>query len=161
MDIFDFGMQMEKDGEAYYRELAGKCGDKGLTTIMTLLADSEVKHYKVLKEMKEKTDSNLVQTTVLKDVINVFARMKEEAKTFDFNVSQIDLYRKAQDLEKKSEVFYREKSDQVEAEVQKEIFRKLAEEEKEHFMILENICDFVSRPGSWLENAEWHQMEEY
>lgn len=161
MDIFEFGMQMEKDGEKFYRDLAKKCGDKGLENILNMLADSEVTHYKVLKEMKEKTDPALTQAPILKDVKNVFARMGEEQKGFNFDIAQVDLYKKAQDLEKQSEDFYCEKASEVSNDVQKEIFMKIAVEEKDHWLILDKVIDFVSRPEQWLENAEWNQLGEY
>ena len=43
------------------------------------------------------------------------------------------------------------------------LFKKLAAEEDRHYRIMDNIVDFVSRPepGNWLENAEWHHLEEY
>jgi rubrerythrin len=41
MDIYTFAMQMEKDGEEYYRELGTKCKNEGLTKIFTMLADEE------------------------------------------------------------------------------------------------------------------------
>jgi len=161
MNIFEFGMQMEKDGEAYYRELAGKCGNRGLETIFTMLADSDVKHFNTLKEMAGTEGSSLPGSTLLADVKNVFVEMREQEKEFDFDISQIDLYRKAQELEKKSEAFYRERSSAAENQSQKEIFEAMATEEKQHAALLENLIDFVSRPATWLENAEWHNMEEY
>lgn len=161
MDIFEFGMQMEKDGEKFYRELAQKCGDKGLENILNMLADSEVTHYKVLKEMKEKTDPALAQAPTLKDVKNVFAGMGEGQKDFSFDMAQVDLYKKAQDLEKQSEDFYRDKASEVQNDVQKEIFMKIAVEEKDHWLILDKVIDFVSRPEQWLENAEWNQLGGY
>ena len=42
MDIYQFAMQMEKDGENYYRKLAAECGVPGLQKIFTMLADEEV-----------------------------------------------------------------------------------------------------------------------
>ncbi|HEW78498.1 MAG TPA: rubrerythrin, partial [Phycisphaerales bacterium] len=39
MDIFKYAMQMEKDGEDYYRQLAQQTSNKGLQTILTMLAD--------------------------------------------------------------------------------------------------------------------------
>jgi rubrerythrin len=161
MDIFEFGMQMEKDGEAYYRELAGKSNDKGLETIFTMLADDEVRHYNVLKELAEGAPPRLSETKILSDIKNIFVKEKEAARDFDFNISQIDLYKKAQDLEKRSEDFYLDKSGSVEGDTQKEIFEKIAREEKRHYWILENIIELVSRPETWLENAEWHHLEEY
>jgi len=39
----------------------------------------------------------------------------------------------------------------------------LAKEEANHLRIMENIVEFVTRPepGNWLENAEWHHLNEY
>ena len=161
MNIFEFGMQMEKDGEQFYRELAARAGSKGLSHILEKLADSEVDHFNTLKRLSEKSDPAFAETHLLTDVKNVFARMKEEEKAFDFNVSQADLYRKAQDLEKKSEAFYLEQSAAAESSDHKAIFNRFAAEEKQHVVILENIIEFISRPETWLENAEWHHMEEY
>jgi rubrerythrin len=161
MDIYEFGMQMEKDGEKYYRDLAETCGDKGLAVILNMMADTEVKHYEVLKQMKAQSDPSLSQTELLNDVKNVFAGMKDEGKTLDLNVSQIDLYKKAQEIEKKSEEFYLEKADEVTAIPHKEAFKMLADEEKLHYHLLGSLIEFVSRPDNWLENAEWHNLEEF
>ncbi len=160
MDIFQYAMQMEKDGEDYYRQLADRTENKGLKTILTMLADEEVKHYNTIEEMKTEK-LQLAQTTILADAKNVFVQIKESNENFDFDSKQAELYKKAQDIEKKSEDFYREKVNQVEKEYQKEIFLKLAEEEKKHYFLLENIIQFVSRPETWLENAEFNHLEEY
>lgn len=41
--------------------------------------------------------------------------------------------------------------------------RGFASEEEKHLRIMENIVEFVAgpEPGFWLENAEWHHLEEY
>ena len=44
---------------------------------------------------------------------------------------------------------------------QKDVFLKLADEEKKHYFLLGNIIEFISRPEHWLENAEFHHLEEY
>jgi rubrerythrin len=44
---------------------------------------------------------------------------------------------------------------------QKGLFLQIAEEEKKHYWILENILNFISRPQNWLENAEWYHLDEY
>jgi rubrerythrin len=150
MNIFEFAMEKEKYSEDYYRQLAGKSNNKGLETVFNMLADEEAKHYKIVSDMKENVAGNLIDTTVL----------RESAQSFDFDVSQTELYRKAQNIEKQSQDFYLEKASEVEKS-QKEIFLKLADEEKKHYFLLENIIDFVSRPETWLENAEFYHLEEY
>ena len=160
MDIFAYAMQMEKDGENYYRQLAGQTGNKGLKTILTMLADEEVKHYKVIAKMK-KTKPRIADSTVLNDAKNIFAKMKESMQQLAPVIDQINLYKKAQDIEKKSQDFYLQKANEVGQRYQKELFLKLGEEEKKHYFLLENIIEFVSRPKIWVENAEFHHLEEY
>jgi rubrerythrin len=160
VDIFQYAIQMEKDGEDYYRKLARQTDNKGLKTILTMLADEEVKHRGAIETMtKEKPQ--LAQTTILNDAKNVFVQMKKSGEKFGFAIGQKEVYRKAQDIEKKSRDFYTEKANEVTEEYQKDIFLKLAEEEKKHYLVLENIIEFVSRPETWVENAEFNHLEEY
>jgi rubrerythrin len=160
MNIFEFAMEKEKHSEDYYRRLAGKSSNKGLGTVFNMLADEEAKHYKIVSDMKKDIATDLAETTILSDAKDVFAKMRESARSFNFDVTQTALYRKALNIEKQSRDFYLEKADEVE-KTQKEIFLKLADEEKKHFFLLENIIDFVSRPETWLENAEFYHLEEY
>jgi len=160
MDIFEYAMQMEKDGETYYRQLVEQTDNKGLKTIFSMLADEEVKHYEVVKQMKTQSPQ-MAQTQVLTEAKNVFVQMKESGDTFDIDARQVELYKKAQDIEKKSQDFYSEKAQEVTQEHQKETFRQLAAEEEKHYFLLDNIIQFVSRPDTWLENAEFHHLEAY
>ena len=61
----------------------------------------------------------------------------------------------------KIEAFYREKAGEVEKDAHKNLFLQIAEEEKKHAFLLENVIDFVTKPDNWLENAEFHHLEEY
>jgi rubrerythrin len=160
MNIFEFAMKMEKDGENYYRQLAEKVNNKGIQTILTMLADEEVKHYNALVKIQAQKPQ-MAEPTILTDARNVFEQMKEGNEKFNIDVNQIELYKDAQKIEEGSINFYLEKADEVTEEYQKELFLKLAEEEKKHYFLLENIIDFVSRPETWLENAEWHHLDEY
>jgi rubrerythrin len=161
MDIFEFAMEKEKLSEDYYRQLASKANTKGLQTIFSMLADEEAKHFRILQEIRSGIPDEVSDTDVLGEAKQVFARMREGTRKFDFDAGQIEIYKKAQDIEKESRQFYLEKADEAEDHRQKGIFRKLAEEEKKHHFLLENIIQFVSRPETWLENAEFYHLEEY
>ena len=160
MGIFEYAMQMEKDGENFYRGLAEKVSNKGVKTILTMLADEEVKHYKLLSEVQSE-EAKLSEATILADAKNVFEQMKEAREEFDVDVGQGELYRQAQEIEAKSRDFYLAKSEEVEQGSHKELFLKLAEEEKKHFFLLDNMIEFVSNPEHWLEDAEFYHLEEY
>jgi rubrerythrin len=160
INIFEYAMQMEKDGENYYRRLAQQTANKGLKTILTMLADEEVKHYNAIEKMKTE-ELQMADTTILADAKNVFVQIKESDENFAFDIKQTELYKRAQDIEKKSREFYLEKANEFQEKYQKELFLRLAEEEKKHYFLLENIIEFVSRPEHWLENAEFFHLEEY
>jgi len=160
MNIFSSAMQMETESQKYYRNLAGQTENKGLKTIFNMLADEEAKHYRIIEEMKNTVPEKISDSSLLPDAAVVFKQMAD-GKSFDFGDEQIELYQKAQDIETKSRNFYLQKADEVEDDDQKGIFRKLAKEEEKHHFLLQNIIDFVSRPKTWLEDAEWYHLEEY
>ena len=160
VNIFIYAMQMEKDGEDYYYQLAQETDDKGLQAVFSMLAQEEAKHYDIISRART-ARPQMAETSILTDAKNIFAQIKESGESFDSDSEQTDAYKKAQEIEKKSMEFYREKAGEVEQEYQKEIFLKLAEEEKKHYFLLQNIIDFISRPETWLENAEFCHLEDF
>ena len=161
MNIFDYAMQMEKNGEVYYRELAKKTNFERLKSILNMLASDEVKHFEVLKKMKEDNRPDMAETQILSNVKNIFQEIKEKGEKIELDNSNIELYNKALDIEKKSEDFYLHKSAESENLDQREILKKIAEEEKKHYHLIENIIEFISRPNNWVENAEFYHLDEY
>jgi rubrerythrin len=161
MDILEYAMKMEKDGEQYYRRAAEKVNNKGIKTILSMLADEEVKHYNALARIQAQQPTEMAGTVILADAKNVFEQMNESDEKLDVDAGQTELYKEAQRIEEKSRDFYLEKAEEVSEEQQKELFLRLAEEEKKHYFLLENIIEFVSRPEHWLENAEFCHLEEY
>lgn len=162
MKILEYAMEKEKHAESLYRDLAAQAPDPGFASVLTLLADHESKHFALLQHMqRESPELAEIETDILPQAKSTFERMKSGVKKFDFAESQVELYRKARQVEADIRDFYLEKSGEVERDTQKDLFLKLAEEEKKHFFLLDNIIEFVSRPESWLENAEWHHLDEY
>ena len=160
MDIYKYAMQMEVDGRDFYLDMMKKTNNKGLKNILTMMADSEAKHYNVILDMQknDKTEFS-ADTEVLTNVKNVFMRMKEE-KDIDVDVSQAEFYEKALKTEADARKFYLERADEEEDSHRKEIFLNLAEEERKHCVLLENMIGFVSQPADWLENPEWYHLDE-
>ena len=160
MEIFDHAMQMEKDGEAMYRGLAQRSDNPGTKNIFNMLADDEIKHYWVFEKMKKEENPEMADTQILASAKNIFTQLKEEGG-LDYDVPEIELYKKAQELEKKSEYFYRQISEKTGDPHQKEMLLRVAKEEKKHYFLLENVIDLVSSPKTWLENAEFSHFDDF
>ncbi len=161
MNIYEFAMKMEKDGENYYRELAKMTMNTGIRNILTMLAEAEAVHYNIFRKMKDNEEVHVSDTKILLQVNNIFVKMRAEEKNIDVHITHTEQYKRAQEIEKNSRDFYLQQADKVKGPVQKEIFIRIADEEKKHYFILEEIINFVSRPQTWLENPEWYHLEEY
>lgn len=161
MNIFDFALEKERYSEDYYRRLAEKATSEGLSNILSMLADEEHKHQQVVAKMRRQESADVAETTVLLDAKDVFGRMKTSAEKFSFDVSEKQLYQKALQIEQDSQRFYIDKAGEATRTGQKEVFQKLAEEEQKHYVLIENIIDFISRPETWLEDAEFYHLEDY
>lgn len=162
MNVFEFAMQMEKDGEQFYRELAGKTKNAGLKKIFSTLADEEVVHYDTFKKLGQMSATGIVESNVLEKAKNIFLEMKV-AGGFDIaaEMPQTEAYKAAMEAEKKAYAFYEEKAGETTAANEKEILLAFAREERRHYRLLEYVLEFVTRPESWLEDAEFVSLVEY
>jgi len=161
MDIFEFAMDKEKYSELYYRDLAERTNNAGLRNILTMLADEEVKHYHTVEQMKAGTPKSASNTPVLAKAKKVFEKMRKAGEKFDFHISEADLYGKAVKIEEESKRFYEKKAKIAKDTAQRKILERLAQEESSHMMLMENLRSFVSRPETYLEDAEFSHFDDY
>jgi rubrerythrin len=159
MNIYEFAMQMEQDGETFYRKLAAQSSSVGVKRLLTMLAEDEVKHYGVVRQMAQEAAPEMTESRILAEARNVFAGMKGTA--FNLEGEQVDLYREAQDIERRSQVFYEEQALRVSVPTHKTLLLRMAEEEKRHRYLLDAVIEFLDRPRVWMENAEFNHLEDY
>ncbi|MBC8378216.1 MAG: ferritin family protein [Planctomycetes bacterium] len=160
MNIFEFAIQMEADGQDFYQQLASKTTNNGIKKILNMLADDELKHQTMIDKIRI-TSCVMPETEVLENAKNVFRQMRDFGGQFDLSGDEEMMYRQAMELEQKSIGFYQDKADQMDTPEQKELFLKLAEEEKKHYFLLDSLVDFVAAPKTWLEDAEFDRLDEY
>ena len=160
MNIFEFAIQMERDGQEYYRELATKATHPGITKILDTLVADELRHQQILEQV-QKGAVEIPETETLDKAKNVFQQMKDFGEEVDLSGQEESLYRHAIELEQNSISFYLDRADQVETDEQQALFEKLAVEEKKHHHLLECMLDFFAAPKNWLEDAEFQQLDEY
>ncbi len=154
-------VEMEKEAEKCYRELAGLEKNPGLRSIFMLLAEEEARHHNFYSQLAKGGKAEMEPGDLISSVKKVFLKMKEARDASTTEVSEIDFYRKALQTEKEHYEYYQKKADDSKNARDKEIFLLIAGEEERHARVLEMIVDFVSRPDEWLEDAEWYHLDEY
>lgn len=152
-------MKIEKEGEVFYRKLAEEANQEGLRKIFIMLANEEVKHYKMFEKLSKNPETVTVpKMEVFQDAKQVFSEMSKDVVAYSFEDQQIDFYRRAVKTEDKVYEQYLEKANEVTNPQHKEIFLKIAEEELKHKQLLENILEYVEKPNEWMENAEFRNI---
>ena len=162
MNVFEYAMQMELDGKAYYEEAAEKVNSPELKKILLEIAGDEQKHYIIFKAMKDGQVVEYVESeasSIFDSVKNVFTTLKEENKDYTFPEDAKKVWEHARDVEKKAEAFYREEAAKLDNEKNAAILHKIADEEHRHWVTMENVINFIDRPNQWLENGEWGDLE--
>ncbi len=159
MDLFEFSIQMEKDAEALYRKMAENAPVEGIKKVLLLLAEDEVKHRVAIEQLKKKLDVPAQQGVAL-DIKTVFDDMKQDGKTTQMSVDAIEDYQKAVEIERRGMAFYKEKFEEADDPISKQLFEVLMKQETYHLRTCENLLERVQKPEWWVENAEFNPQDQ-
>ncbi len=159
MKIFDMAIDLELDGEQFYRSLAEDARSKGLKAIFNLLADDETRHKEIFEKMNDIGFPGKIETKIIKNANEVFRSIKRDELLGEKD--QIEVYKKAREIEKKSIDYYKELFDLATDGTSKNAILMIIEEEKKHHNLLDFLIEHVSRPDTWVEDAEFYLKEEY
>ena len=159
MEWLDVAIQIEVEGEKFYRKLSDSADHEGMERIFAMLANDEIQHRKTFEALKGGTPDVAEPSRVLKESAQVFKTFKE--KDFSSQQTQLDLYRKALEIEEKSIEFYKQQLESVDDDAQLEVLGRIIGEEQDHYALIDNIIIAVERPESWVEHAEFGLREDY
>ncbi|MDF2500248.1 MAG: nuclease superfamily protein [Anaerosporomusa subterranea] len=165
MNIFDYALKMELDGEAFYRNLAATVNDADLKTVLEALGDDEQRHYKIIQLAQRQTFQYIESDPSLHKLKNVFANQKfvgdKQAFIAKLKDEQIDVYRAALVKERESVEVYKKLKEGSRQQAEKTICEKLLHEEEKHAEIIGNIIEMLNHVNDWVEAAEFNHQDAY
>jgi rubrerythrin len=164
MNIYDFAINFEIESRKLYEKFAEESGNENLRGVFQGLAEEEKRHENILKQLKEDKKIDEVDSDILSTAKKAFELISKDLTDTKDNVlpqQQVDVYKKAKEIEVDSYKFYTDKAEEAEKPEVEKVFNRLAKEEKKHERIIDNIIEMVNRPNTWLEDAEWNHMEDY
>ncbi len=160
MEILEFAMKMERDGKAFYEQAASKAGRPELKKIFTTLAEEELRHFKIFKNLKEGMHSEAKtifdqRGQTISIAKNLFQQLTEEGKTTLYGDDVKAVWKEAREIEEKSEKMYREEADKETDATRKELWNKIADEEKNHIYLVDNMISFMNDPQGFAASADF------
>jgi len=151
MNVFDEAIKTELQGKACYDNLAGSTQVPGLHTVFTGLAADEQKHCDVLRALKAGTPSPMADSDMLDRAKRVVLELMGNKEKYSRLREDLDGYRFALKLEAESVRLYEDMAKKEQNAEIAQLLLQVANEEKKHYNIMENVCDFVMQPRNYLE----------
>ena len=159
MKVFDMAIDLELNGEQFYRSLAEDAKSSGLKSVFNMLADDETKHKMIFQNLGENVFTDIEDTAIISNSNTVFTTMKKE--DFVNEKDQINVYKKALEIEQKSIEYYKELLGLAEDLQSATAVERIIFEEEKHSRLLEYLIEYVSKPDTWVEDAEFYLKEDY
>jgi rubrerythrin len=159
-------IELEKKGYDFYMQTAAKTNNPLAKSTLVSLADRETEHLEKITEFyKNLTGEQKLKSDWLKGVEvpptkeailkTILLKLKKNLdKKFETQADINEAYKVAEGLEKDSYTLYDKVSKENEDEIAKKFYAALAEEEKEHYAILEETLQYLNNPGDWFKKEE-------
>ncbi len=160
MNVFDFAIKMEEDGRKFYEKLAAEAEEPELKTIFTLLAEEEQQHKQIFQSMKNGEDPAKADSRIMERTTSTFRKLLEKKDVSAILRRDPDGYMHAIKTEEDYIRLYEDMAEKETNEHVKDLLLRIAEEERRHLNIMENIYDFVETPRTFLAWGEFSNLRE-
>jgi rubrerythrin len=161
MNIFDCAIKMEMEARVYYEKLAEAASVPELKTLFSVLSAAEQEHHDALIKMKEEANPTKAQFKALREAACVFKPLLAKRDLMAELKEAPDAYLHVVNEEKKGIGFYEDLAAQAKDEGVRRILLMIADEERKHLSIVENIYSFVESPKNFLASGEFSNLKEY
>lgn len=161
MDILEFALEREREIAQFYRELAQRMPHHGVKNVLEMLAVGEETHAHIIEQMKHQLPAESRDTDILNDSEKLLRRIRDSREQIDINADELLLYERARDIEFEKERYYRQKARLTQDPVHQNIFEELAREEHKHYVLMDNLCELLTRTRTHIADAEMYHVPEY
>ena len=154
-------LDMERKGKAYYDRMARRCKNKQCRDIFKMLSGHEDVHTERIQKIYDSLSAGGEWCEWEEpgkkhpELGQVFRAMaKKYGADVTANMSDIQALGLGVDFEAASVKFYRDNLKKAEDKAQKEFFKKMILEEREHHSALSDMKLYLENPSAWFQEKE-------
>jgi len=143
-------MQMEIDGQKFYEQSAAQATLRELKEIFQYLAEEEKRHFRFFKSLADgKADAAARELAggSVKATRNIFVTLIESGAHKSFGDEVAVAWKKAREIEEQAVKLYSEEVTRESDPQRKQLLQKIADEEKNHVYLIENVLSYLKDPG--------------
>lgn len=161
MNILEFAINMEIEGEKYYLDQSSKSKNVPLQNLFTILAKDENDHANILRNKSKDLPYELNDREILTEARNLFEGIKDFTNEIKENPEQLDLYKAALEKESESINLYKKLLSESTDDKSKELFEFLIKQETSHYNTIDELITQLNNVNDWVESAEFGIRSEY
>jgi rubrerythrin len=161
-DIFEYAMQMELDGKAFYEKSAAATAQPELKKILLQLAQEEDGHYRFFKRMKEGQTDVAAEVSADRPAMltskNLFQQMTLNGAQKPFGEDAKSVWSHALKIEEKAVKTYSEEAAKERDTARKRLLELIADEERTHVYLIDNILSYMVDPKGFVDSANYRNF---
>lgn len=161
LEVLQLAIQMEVDGKKYYLKSSRESSNKVGKELFQSLAVEEDDHrqrfeeiYRAIKDKKAWPEVGLKLEGGQKSSTLFAQAMKTASPDVKVPSTELNAVAKAIDMENKSYEFYRAQGSKAVYDAERDFYRALAEEEREHYLSLVDYREYLADPVGWFRQKE-------
>ncbi len=166
MNALELALSNEKNEREFYLQHAGRTKNPLGRIMFQEIADDELEHYERIKELHEKWEKSekwpesvplaVRQTNIGNTTKSMLRKLEVKEESDADYLKAVEI---ATEFEARGMNLYTELKDGVSDPKEKAFFALLAGIEREHYLSLKDVEEFIKDPEGWLRRTERHTLD--
>jgi rubrerythrin len=150
MNALEVSMKMETDAIKFYTEAAAKTRYTAGKKMFETITEDEIRHLEMISKIIKGMNITIADVSPMKRVKTVFESLKDEMmQKVEASKDEMEAFKIAMEMEKEGEKFYEKSLAEAKTDKEKALFKRLIEEEKQHYAIFSNTYSHLADTGNW------------
>lgn len=150
MNALEMARKMETDAIKFYQEAANKASYPAAQKMFQSIVEDEKGHLEMISQIIKGLDIKAQDVSPMAKVKTVFAEMKDEMmKKVEATPDDLEALKVAMRMEQEGAEFYKKSLAEAKTDKEKALFKRLIDEENQHYKIFSNSHQYLSDTGNW------------
>ena len=150
MNALELSRKMETDAIRFYMEAAQKMQYPAGKKLFLSITEDERRHLEMIDLLIRGMNITPRDVTPLQNVRTVFESLKSEMmKKVAASKDELEALKVAMEMETEGKKFYERSLAAAKTDKEKALFKRLIEEETQHYAMFSNTYSFLSDTGNW------------
>lgn len=150
MNALEVARKMETDAIKFYTDAAQRTKYEAGKKMFLSITEDEKRHLELIGQLIKGMNITIQDVSPMDKVKTVFETMKDSMmQKVAASKDELDAFKIAMEMEKEGEKFYQQSLGEAKTDKEKALFKRLIEEERQHYQMFANTYSHLADTGNW------------